>query len=103
MHKAWYASAVGKAEEGRNRWTGAERQATYVERIEHPLGLGSDVRGVAAAGLWFDALALLLSVDLSGRVRVLEKDGLANSWVQRRADCLAEIHCAFQADLTDAP
>ena len=62
--------------------------SAYVERVPVPasatepgrMPAGSGLRGgigvaarAAAAGLWFDALAPLIELDLSGRVRILER------------------------------
>lgn len=53
-------------------------KASYVERLrDADPALFADTGSAAAKGLWFDAIAPLFSVDLSGRVRLLEPERLS--------------------------
>lgn len=52
-------------------------KASYVERLrDADLAHIADTGSAAANGLWFDAIAPLFSVDLSGRVHLLEPERL---------------------------
>lgn len=53
----------------------ADRAEGLVERVAAPPG--ADLRAVAAAGLWFDALAMVMAPTLSGAARLTDPDGFA--------------------------
>lgn len=56
-----------------------DQRTTYVEIVEQPVaGLSQVAAALAAQGLWFDALAPFVEIDLSGKVRVQKGTGFEN-------------------------
>jgi hypothetical protein len=91
LRKGWYALALDRSKlslaPGKiYRWevtfdpapadATTDRRTSYVECVDNPAGVLGTARDAAAAGLWFDALVQMVSVDLSGRVRVLNPERL---------------------------
>jgi hypothetical protein len=55
----------------------ADRAEALVERVAPPPGTAGDLRSLAAAGLWFDALATVFAPTLAGPARLTDPEGLA--------------------------